>query len=162
MHVLWLDGVFAYELGQRRVEFREHVELTDADVGKLVQAIRDRVLRYLRRCDKLANEAEAEAGSGAEADLLQQLGAAAVQGRAALGERAGERDARAGCCTRSEPFVKGALCADVDGFSLHAAVRISARARDRLEYLCRYAGRPALAESRLSVLPDGRVQYALA
>ena len=30
-----------------------------------------------------------------------------------------------------------------------------------MEHLCRYAGRPAIAESRLSLLPDGRVSYAL-
>jgi hypothetical protein len=32
---------------------------------------------------------------------------------------------------------------------------------DRLEHLCRYAGRPAIAESRVSLLPDGRVAYSL-
>ena len=31
----------------------------------------------------------------------------------------------------------------------------------RFEHLVRYAGRPAIAESRLSLLPDGRVAYAL-
>ena len=31
----------------------------------------------------------------------------------------------------------------------------------RFEHLCRYAGRPAVAESRLSLLPDGRVAYSL-
>ena len=35
------------------------------------------------------------------------------------------------------------------------------RDRKRLEHLCRYAGRPAIAESRLSLLPDGRVAYSL-
>ena len=49
----------------------------------------------------------------------------------------------------------------MDGFSLHAAVRVEARDRERLEHLCRYAGRPAIAESRLSLLPDGRVAYRL-
>jgi len=57
--------------------------------------------------------------------------------------------------------VKASLCADVDGFSLHAAVRVEARDRERLEKLCRYAGRPAIAESRLRLLPDGRVGYSL-
>ncbi|MCR9248671.1 MAG: transposase, partial [bacterium] len=33
--------------------------------------------------------------------------------------------------------------------------------RERREKLCRYAGRPAVAESRLSLLPDGRVCYEL-
>jgi hypothetical protein len=38
---------------------------------------------------------------------------------------------------------------------------VEARDRKRLEHLCRYAGRPAIAESRLSLLPDGRVLYSL-
>jgi hypothetical protein len=50
---------------------------------------------------------------------------------------------------------------DFDGFSLHGAVRVAAGDRKRLEHLCRYAGRPAIAESRLSLRPDGRVAYAL-
>ncbi len=44
---------------------------------------------------------------------------------------------------------------------LHAAVRVAAGDRKRLEHLCRYAGRPAIAESRLSRLPAGRVAYSL-
>ncbi len=64
--------------------------------------------------------------------------------RAALGERAGAWDQRVGRGTRAEPFVKGPLCAELDGFSLHAAVRVEGRDRDRLEHLCRYAGRAAI------------------
>ena len=90
-----------------------------------------------------------------------ELDAAAVQGVALSGERAGQRDVRVGRGTRDEPFVKGPLCADLDGFSLHGAVRVAAGDRKRLEHLCRYAGRPAIAESRLSRLPDGRVAYSL-
>ncbi len=67
---------------------------------------------------------------------------------------------RLGRGTRAEPFVQGPLCADHDGFSLHAAVRVGAGDRKRLEHLLRYAGRAAIAESRLSLLPDGRVAYA--
>jgi len=36
-----------------------------------------------------------------------------------------------------------------------------ARDRERLERLCRYAARPAVAESRLVELADGRIGYAL-
>ena len=161
-HVLWLDGVHAHELGSGRTEFCEHGEVTDGDVAGLVSAIRARVLRYLRRVGKLRLADEGGADDGAAAgDLMLALGAAAVQGRAALGERAGMPDARIGRGSRQQPFVKGSLCADVDGFSLHAAVRVEGRARERLEHLCRYAGRPAVGESRLSLLPDGRVAYAL-
>ena len=40
-------------------------------------------------------------------------------------------------------------------------MRVAGRDRDRLEHLCRYAGRAAIAENRLALLPDGRVAYAL-
>jgi len=158
-HVLWLDGVYWHDLRSGRIEFREHAEVTDAAVAKLVAAIRDRVLRHLRRVGKWPDEGQSD--GEAQRDLQQELGAAAVQGRTALGERAGQRDQRIGQGSRHEPFVKASLCADVDGFSLHAAVRVEARDRQGLEKLCRYAGRPALAESRLSLLPDGRVGYSL-
>ena len=95
-----------------------------------------------------AGELEADAAGAGDAsdsgELLPELAAAAVQGRAALGERAGQRDARVGRDGRREPFalVKAPLCAECDGFSLHAAVVVAARDRERLEKLRRYAGRP--------------------
>jgi len=49
----------------------------------------------------------------------------------------------------------------VSGFSVHANVCIEARDRMRLERLCRYAARPAVATERLSALPDGRLLYRL-
>jgi hypothetical protein len=57
--------------------------------------------------------------------------------------------------------VKGPLCASIDGFSLHAGAWVSACDREKLERLCRYAARPAVAESRLVELSDGRIGYAL-
>ena len=47
-HVLWLDGVYAWEPGRAPV-FAEHGELTDVDVAKLVRVVRDRVRRCLHR-----------------------------------------------------------------------------------------------------------------
>ena len=61
--------------------------------AKLVSAIRGRVVRYLRRLGKWPEVGEGEAADG-DTDLLLELGAAAVQGRTALGERAGARDVR--------------------------------------------------------------------
>ncbi|MFT4843432.1 MAG: hypothetical protein ACI90M_003911, partial [Candidatus Azotimanducaceae bacterium] len=93
--------------------------------------------------------------------LLLELGEGAVQGVAVAGKRRGQRDVRIDKGTRNEPNVLGVLCADLEGFSLHAAVRVAAGNRRQLEHLCRYAGRPAIAESRLRLLPDGRVAYSL-
>jgi hypothetical protein len=161
--VLWLDGVYGWEAGKGPARFAAAAEVTDVEVGKLVRVVRDRVVRALQRRGKLP----AAAGGGdedgdAEVDDVQaELGAAAVQGRAAVGERAGERDVRVGRTGDAAPFVQGPQCASFDGFSLHAAVVVAPCDRERLEKLCRYAGRPAIAESRLRELPDGRVAYSL-
>ena len=44
---------------------------------------------------------------------------------------------------------KQSLCADLDGLSLHAAVRCGAADRQALEQLCRYITRSALANERV-------------
>jgi hypothetical protein len=44
-----------------------------------------------------------------------------------------------------EDTARQPLCADIDGFSLHAVVRIDSHDRKRLEQLCRYVTRPALS-----------------
>ncbi len=80
--------------------------------------------------------------------------AASIQGRVALGPEAGARITRLG-----HPVVEGAggavvmkeLCAELDGFTLHGAVRIDGDDRSALEHLCRYVMRPALSAERLSL-----------
>ncbi len=136
--------------------FAEQREVTDADVQQLVKRIRDRVLRALRKAGKWVDPGEAGDGADAGGDeLLPGLAAAAAQGRAALGAQAGQLDGRVGRDGRYEPFVKGPLCAEVEGFSLHAGAWVGPRDREGLEKLCRYAVQAAVAESRLTGLPDG-------
>ena len=162
-HGLWLDGAFACPLGNGRADFDPHGDVTDRDVERTIRAIRSRVLRALRRLGKLppGDDVAADIPPDVEPSLLLHLGAAAIQGRTALGERQGAHDQRPGRGSRQDPFQRGPLCSDLDGFSLHAAVRIPAGCRERLEKLCRYAARPPIVEDRLSLLPDGRVSYRL-
>jgi hypothetical protein len=51
--------------------------------------------------------------------------------------------------------------AHLDDFDLHADVCVPAGDRARLEQLCRYVLRPAIAQERLSLMPDGRVVVRL-
>jgi len=53
------------------------------------------------------------------------------------------------------------LCADHQGFSLHAAVRCDADERQRLEQLCRTITRPALANERVQINAAGQVVLKL-
>jgi len=47
----------------------------------------------------------------------------------------------------------------VAGFSLHAGVAARADQRQKLERLCRYISRPAIADQRLSLTPNGNIHY---
>jgi hypothetical protein len=47
------------------------------------------------------------------------------------------------------------------GFSLHAGIAAKAHQRHKLERLCRYIARPAVATNRLALTPQGNVRYTL-
>jgi hypothetical protein len=59
------------------------------------------------------------------------------------------------------PIPRKPLCANVAGFSLHAAQFAPAHDRETLERLIRYGLRPPFAQKRLSLSRDGRVVYQL-
>lgn len=90
---------------------------------------------------------------------LDHLQAASVAYRIAIGPHAG----RKALTLYSVPPIEGApnnpLLAQVAGFSLHAATVCEAHQRSKLERLCRYITRPAIATKRLSVDRQGRVVY---
>ena len=84
-----------------------------------------------------------------EARTLRALQAAASTYRIAFGPRTGQKLLTVqGAMPRDADF-KRALCADIDGFSLHAALRCGADDRQALEQLCRYITRPALTNERV-------------
>jgi hypothetical protein len=81
------------------------------------------------------------------ARTLRPLQAAAITYRIAFGPRLTLRGAMP-----REP-----LCADMDGFSLRAAVRCEADDRQAPERLCRYITRPALANERVQSNAAGQL-----
>ena len=91
-----------------------------------------------------------------EARALRLLQAAACTYRIAFGPRAGQKVLTVqGAMPRGTDFGQP-LCADSNGFSLHAAVRCGADDRQALEQLCRYITCPALVCTR-SLASAGRV-----
>ena len=72
------------------------------------------------------------------ARVLRPLQAAACTYRIAFGPRAGQKVLTLQGALPRETDFKQTLCADIDGFSLHAAVRCGAGGRQALEQLCRY------------------------
>lgn len=157
--MLLLDGVYVEEGGRQAFKA---LELGSGDVAWLVLRVRRRILRRVARRGLLP-DSETEVGGGDDAAdelLLARLQGAAMQGRIALGPRAGWRVERVGAEeVRMAPL--GILCAEADGFNVHAGVRVIAGRRTRLKALCRYLLRPPLCEERLSQAVDGRVVVRL-
>jgi hypothetical protein len=98
----------------------------------------------------------------AESLALAGLASAAVQGRLALGSRAGARVERLGR-DPDPPWIESScpLQARCDGCDLHAGVTVGGEDRRRLEQLCRYLLRPPIAQDRLALRPDGMVVVTL-
>jgi hypothetical protein len=96
-----------------------------------------------------------------EARVLRPLQAAACTYRIAFGPRAGQKVLTLQGAMPKEAGFKQNLCADIQGFSLHAAVRCGANERKSLEQLCRYITRPALADERVLCNAAGQVVLKL-
>ncbi len=82
--------------------------------------------------------------------------------RIAFGDRAGQKVLTIqGAPPADNRNKKQALYANLEGFGLYAAVRCSARERKKLERLCRYITRPALANDRVKINNAGQVVLKL-
>ena len=93
--------------------------------------------------------------------MLRSLQAAAGTYRIAFGPRAGQKVLTLQAAMLKDADFKQNLCADIDGFSLHAAVRCGADDRQALVQLRRYITRPALANERVQINAAGQVVLKL-
>jgi hypothetical protein len=158
-HTLVLDGVFVRD-PDGTLHFHPAAPPTDADVRWVVARVRRRLER-LGLAGRTVSDGDADP-LAEESVALAGLSRAAVQGRAALGGRAGRGPLRVGA-DPDAPWVErhGPLHAHDAGFDLHAAVHVAAGDRAPLARLCRYLFRPPLGQQRLQRLRDGRIAVAL-
>ena len=162
-HTLALDGVFVRSPAGR-LAFHPACGPSDAEVAQVLGTIRRRVGRLLcRRGLEPEADGTGRADPLAAASLaLAGIVGASVQGRVALGTRAGAPVCRLGEGLRqARGGARGPRHGHLEGFDLHANVWVGAHDRARLEQLCRYVLRPPLAENRLRRLADGRVRLEL-
>ncbi len=162
-HTLALDGVFT-EDPHGRLEFSPAPPPSDEAVAGVLTTVLRRVGRLLARHGLEPGDAEtADSDPLAEESLtLAGIVSASVQGRVALGPRAGARMRRFGGAPDAEVVTsRGPRHAHLEGFDLHANVRVSATDRAGLEGLCRYLLRPPLAQDRVERRPDGHILVRL-
>jgi hypothetical protein len=160
VHALVLDGVYVED----GVALRFHAcdPPTDDEMDRLLGTIERRLHRLLARrgvVEAIGDDGGADRWRE-EAPVLAGIAAASVEGRLALGARAGAAVRRGSASAELLALVPqghGPCHARRNGFDLHAGVVVPPRDRARLERLCRYALRPPIAQERLHLTPEGQV-----
>lgn len=157
-----MDGTYSCAPAQLAPKFHDAPPLEDEHVALLARTLERRVTRYLQRKGHFPRESAQGDESESEPELLGLISAASVQGLGVLPTESKPPVLRLGARREfRKPLVPGPLCSDYEGFSLHAQVRVPEGQRERLEHLCRYVARPAIAGERLSLALNGRVIYRL-
>jgi len=165
LHCLVLDGVYRCD-ADGSPAFIEADASTDDELNALLHTVIARLMKMITRRGVLVEDmgqtylAEPDA-DGEEARTLRPLQAAAITYRIAFAPRSGQKVLTLRYAMPRESATRQPLCADVDGFSLHAAVRVEAHDRKRLEQLCRYITRPALSDERVQLNAAGQVELKL-
>jgi hypothetical protein len=162
-----LDGTYRCDANGAPA-FAEAGAPTDEELRALLHTVIARLMKMLTRRGVLVQDlgqtwlAEPDA-DGEDARTLRPLQAAAITYRIAFGPRAGQKVLTLRGAMPREDRARQALCAGIDGFSLHAAVRVEAHDRNRLEQLCRYITRPgsALSDERVQLNAAGQVELKL-
>ena len=165
LHGLGVDGVYRSTDGE--AVFIEVPAPTDEALPALLHKIISRLMELLTRRGVLIAEVE---GSGYlpdddadsdEARALRPLQAAVCTYRTVFSPRSGDKVFSVQSAMPSDAAFTLTLCADVQGFSLHAAVHCVADERQALDQLCRYITRPPLAKERVQCNAAGQVVHRL-
>jgi hypothetical protein len=164
-HMLFLEG--GYYTTSQGPKYWWVDPPTDQEVQAMVATLAARVIRFLRKKGYFQDDVDSAVPEEemTQEELLPELQAASVQSRIALGERRGQKVRKLGALEfsdfQTEASLKGPLCATSAGFSLHAEVYCAPWEREKLEKLCRYVARPAVAEVRLQLRSSGDIVLKL-
>jgi hypothetical protein len=162
LHLVALDGVFraAHADG---VAFRPAEPPTREELLGVLDDFRTRALRWLRRRGLL----DEDGASAERSQCFDGFGALDACAQAAVqrgqfeqrGAGSGQAAAPEDDDLRFAARAPSRWSVELDGFNLHAGVRIAADDEEGRERLCRYGARPSFALGRLVEWPDGRIGY---
>ncbi len=160
-HMLFLDGVYVTADGGPF--FRRVAPPTQAEMETLIHRISHRIGRYLERAGLLVRDMEnsyltLETRDGSAMDDL--IGHS-ITYRIAVGPHQGQKAFTLRTVPATTRESGDRALAKSAGFSLHCGIAAKAHQRSKLERLCRYIARPALATERLSLTGQGNIRYRL-
>ncbi len=161
-HQLYLDGVYELDEKGRPKKFHITKAPTPAEIKQVLAQIIKRTVKHLEKRGLIVRDEEDHLQLDlSEADSLAKLQAGAVTYRFALGPNKGKKALTLRTVPDSDHTSQKGLVNSNSGFSLHAGVAMNGTERDKIEKLCRYIARPAIALDRLSMSPNGQVVYTL-
>ena len=158
-HMLYLNGIY-----DANGYFWPVNPPTPGDLDEITHKIARRVSRYLEGAGYLYRDAESEYLDIVtdEDDPMYGIISASITYRLAFGPNAGKKAVTLQTVPTSDNRAKTSeLVSKQAGFSVHAGVACKSHQRKKLERLCRYITRPAIAEQRLSLAGNGNVIVAL-
>jgi len=159
-HQLFIDG--CYELGPNGepMRFIATEPPTHEELDQLLAQTIKRLTKYLVRQNIMVkdNDSELQLEIPAE-DTFSRLQASSVTYRFSTGPSKGKKALTLKTAPDGDHPATYGLVTKNSGFSLHAGVATKKHERDKLEHICRYIARPAVAESRLSLNDSGYVIY---
>ena len=159
-HQLFIDG--CYELGPKGapVKFIATPPPTVQELEQVTAQIIKRLTRYLIRQQIIVRDNDSEFQLEIpQEDTFSRLQASSVTYRFATGPSKGKKAMVLKTVPDRDHSATYGLVTKNSGFSLHAGVATKANEWDKLERICRYIARPAVAESRLSINEQGDVVY---
>jgi len=137
---------------------------TREDLDVITHTIARRVARHLEKAGYLVRDPEHEYLDllPDEDDAMNAIVGASITYRLAFGPNAGKKALTLQTVPARDKQTKPhELVSRQGGFSLHAGVACKSNQRKKLERLCRYVARPAIAEQRLSLASNGNVIVGL-
>ena len=163
-HQLFIDGT--YELGPQGepIAFHPTNPPTLMELEKVLNQIIERLTRYLVRQKIIVKDNTQELPPEFQLPILDEdsfskLQATSVTYRFLTGPSKGKKAMVLKTLSDGDHNSNYGLVAKNSGFSLHAGVATKTYERDRLERICRYIARPAVAEERLSLNSSQEVVY---
>ncbi len=158
-HMLYLNGVYD-AMGY----FWPVKPPTSEELDTITHTIATRVVRFLERAGYLVRDPEHEYLDlmPDEDDAMNAIVGASITYRLAFGPNAGKKALTLQTVPARDNQTKpNELVSRQAGFSLHAGVACKSNQRRKLERLCRYITRPAIAEQRLRLSSNGNVIVGL-
>lgn len=161
-HQLFLDGV--YELDHERKPDRFHTteSPSQSELIEILDKIMQKIAKHLERRGLIVKDEEDHLQLDlSQDDTFTKLQTGAATYRFALGPNKGKKALTLKTTPDTDHATQHGLVAKNGGFSLHAGVTMTGAQRNKIEKLCRYIARPAVALERLSFNHRGQVVYTL-